>query len=260
MKDIDMMQDIRVEKVLAECRRIMELAHSKYGVKLEPKISFDLRGTTAGMAGYKRNSLTGEFTTRLRFNIDMITGNSFDAIYTNTIPHEIAHLVCYANPHLGKNHNIGWKRVCRALGGNGVRCHSESVHFAKGNTWQYTGNLGTKITISDVRHRKIQNGTRFIGRKTGEVFDRNCDVVLLNAAKNSRPVTPPSVTPKVREGVGSRKSAPTRTSAVRQWIKDMIAAGRNQFWCENNCGLVFGIPHSQGRSYVKTQWVRAHMV
>jgi predicted SprT family Zn-dependent metalloprotease len=46
-----------------------------------------------------------------------------DEALKDTIPHEMAHLVCYKKPDLGNKHNAGWKAVCLALGGNGKQYH-----------------------------------------------------------------------------------------------------------------------------------------
>jgi predicted SprT family Zn-dependent metalloprotease len=40
----------------------------------------------------------------------------------DTVPHEIAHFVCQVKG-LGKNHDEGWRKVCRELGGNGITCY-----------------------------------------------------------------------------------------------------------------------------------------
>ena len=115
----------RREAILTRCYEIFRRAEAQYGVNLgRVEILFNLRGRVAGMACCRRNRFSGAPATdlKLRFNVDMIAGDGYDHILNDCVPHEIAHLVCYANPQLGANHDRGWKRVCVALGGNGERC------------------------------------------------------------------------------------------------------------------------------------------
>lgn len=74
------------------------------------EISYDLKGQTAGYAIRRNNSFY------LKFNKSALEID-FKDMSENTIPHEVAHIVCMANPKLGNGHNRGWKNVCVRLGG-----------------------------------------------------------------------------------------------------------------------------------------------
>jgi len=115
-------------------------------------IRFDLKGRAAGMACRRANAY------HMRFNAEMMTRDAFDHVLNNTVPHEIAHIVCMMNPRLGRNHDAGWTRVCRLLGGNGERCHSEDVVYGKGNTYEYVTDRGHRVRVSGAIHQKIQRG------------------------------------------------------------------------------------------------------
>jgi hypothetical protein len=122
-------------------------------------IRFDLKGRAAGMACRRANAYY------MRFNADMLTRDAFDHVLNNTVPHEIAHIVCMMNPKLGRNHDAGWTRVCRLLGGNGERCHSEEVVYGKGDTYEYTTDRGHAVRVSSTIHRKIQRGVEYAWRQ-----------------------------------------------------------------------------------------------
>jgi len=131
-------------------------------------IKFDLRGTCAGQACVRNNQYY------MRFNTDMMKadGSAWNHLYNNTVPHEIAHLVCFYF-RLDRGHGRNWQWLCMQLGGNGERCHKEEVQYARGLTYYYTTRNGGVVAMSSVRHRRIQQGTvyRF---KDGSAIDRAC--------------------------------------------------------------------------------------
>jgi len=153
----------RIEQVRKRCTEVIANIKTLYGIDCSNvQIRFDLRGRVAGMAGCRFNFFGGStFDHFVRFNVDMIANDSYDHIINDTVPHEFAHIVCYMNPLLGRNHDAGWKKVCMALGGSGERCHSEKVSYAKGKTFQYLTTVGRLVTVSENRHRKIQSGVTY---------------------------------------------------------------------------------------------------
>ena len=130
-------------------------------------ISFNLRGKSAGTAHARINRLTREaWDFRLRFNQEAFCLD-WEGMMNDTIPHEVAHLVCYARPDLGNNHNSGWKRVTRSLGGSGDRCHRLKLTPARRTvTHWYRATCGTVVPVSSVMHGKIQRGSTRIIRRT----------------------------------------------------------------------------------------------
>lgn len=158
------------QQVLERCKVVAARAKELYGLDLDNvRISFDLRGRAAGKAGGRGYRLPGS-AYYVKFNRDMLTREAFNHVHDSTVPHEYAHVVCYMKPELGKNHDYGWARVCRALGGTGARTHNEEVVFGKGITYEYTTNRGHQVRVSDKRHRYIQGGgTLRYRRGYGEV-------------------------------------------------------------------------------------------
>jgi predicted SprT family Zn-dependent metalloprotease len=116
------------------------------------KVAFFSKGRTAGWAKY------GIWT--VEFNEHQMAETT--AIRDLTVPHEIAHMVCYYTG-LGKGHNAGWKRVCRILGGDGKRCYDAAergVTFKLGRrTREYKYDNGvTSVWLGASRHKKLQLG------------------------------------------------------------------------------------------------------
>ena len=144
----------RYEAMRQRTKEVLALAEQLYGVKIDPAISFNLRGRVAGWAGCKLCSTGRQYS--LRFNCELIQGKHFDDMVNLTVPHEVAHLVCYARPDLGSKHDAGWRRVCLALGGNGQRCHNYEV-AVKGR-WDYITDRGNKVSVTRRHHTIVQSG------------------------------------------------------------------------------------------------------
>ena len=208
--------------VLEKCKRVLETASTLYNLDLSKVgIRFDLRGRAAGMA-CRRGT-----TYYIRFNHDMLGREAFDHLINDTVPHEIAHIVCFMNPCLGSNHNYGWEQVCRSLGGTGNRCHREEIVFARGKTFEYTTTHGNKIRISEQRHRRIQQGQVLWYRNNLGSINKECaySIVGMQGRTLAEPVvktkpatvvppepTPTPVTrvPVVAPIVGESKAAISR--------------------------------------------------
>jgi len=261
----------RRKAIEIRCDEVFRKAEALYGVDLsKTAILFNLRGRVAGMACCSRHRLINggkAYDLRLRFNTDMIVGDGYEHIINDCVPHEIAHLVCYAKPELGDNHNRGWQRVCVALGGNGQRCHTEKVLMAKGNTYRYVTSTGAEIQLGDRHHAKIQAGVVLHAHRKlgGGSITRQSQYVIVGV--NGRPIAPADVTAPVMKPspVTTATAQPeikpqagvARTVLVRAWIRSMVSQGHSKNYCEDMCGRVFGMAKAQGKSYVMTQWVRA---
>jgi predicted SprT family Zn-dependent metalloprotease len=166
--------DERRAMIEARVNELISLAEVKFGIKLPPvEIRFDLRGRIAGQAAMKYRSYrdnTPYFY--VRFNVDMMINDSWDHLYGNTIPHELAHIVCFYRGS-DSGHGKIWRHTCIQLGGSGSRCHNEKIVYSRGNTWHYVTTSGETVRLSDIRHRRVQAGQIYIYREAGRV-DNTC--------------------------------------------------------------------------------------
>jgi predicted SprT family Zn-dependent metalloprotease len=105
--------ELRKQMVLSKIKELVARAEATYDIKLPLlDIRFDLKGRAAGMAVQRG----GQYA--MRFNATMMLNEAWDHIINNTVPHELAHIICMYAPRYGKGHDSGWKRVCASLGGN----------------------------------------------------------------------------------------------------------------------------------------------
>lgn len=167
------MQD-RFDAIRSKTAQVLAKAEALYGVKIEPQILFNLTGRTAGYASCRFCMFTRKAQDfKLRFNREIIQGKHFQDMMDNTVPHEVAHLVTYARPDLGRKHDTGWRLICLALGGNGNTRHNYET-TPKGGGITYRATCGTEVTVSKLIHTKIQAGQGRVLRKTRGRVDRFC--------------------------------------------------------------------------------------
>lgn len=235
-------------KVLKRTQELLKLAGERYGLDTSMvKIRFDLRGCASGQAGC-RVGIDRTYDHYIRFNVQMIANGGFDHIYNNTIPHEIAHVICYMNPSLGRKHNEGWRRVCIALGGKGDRCHSEEVVYARGDTYTYTTTSGHKLNVSQQRHMKIQRGARYTFRGKGSV-NNTCDWTryMVAAETNTVPV--------------ERKTIEHKTGTKAAQVRALIAIGKSENKDQDaviaSVIEALNMNKTMARTYVQGNWNKA---
>lgn len=152
---------MQLSQFTEKTREILKLAFDKYNISIDPNnvdITYDIKGRSAlGRARYNRNT----HRYQIQFNPQAIVVNHDDMLY-DTMPHEIAHIVCFIRPELGKNHDAGWKRVCASLGGTPSRCAAKGLYTGMQASkvikrYEYDVN-GKIVKIGPKHHKVIQQG------------------------------------------------------------------------------------------------------
>lgn len=223
---------------------IAEYEHRHQGQKVpQIDIRFDLRGRVAGQAGRKG------WNYFMRFNRDMMLNQAWDHIINDTVPHELAHIICFANGS-DRGHGVFWKRTCRALGGSGETYHQEAVVYAKGRTFVYTTSTGATINLSETKHRKIQQGAAytFKDRNKGRL-DRNCSYSILGQ-QPTKEVPVQTLLPKAPTTAGSK------AELVRAIIRRCRATGGTERDAQSAAVKELGLTPSYARNCVKFNWGR----
>lgn len=144
------------EEFTKHVRAKLEEAVQRFGVKIDPNdvdVEYNINGRCAGRAIHRN----GKYT--LQFNAEAIEKH-WDEMVKDTIPHEVAHLVCFAAPIFGKNHDHGWKRVCRTLGGDDSRTHDMILTGSRDSVRRRYNYVveGHPIKVGPKHHAAIQNG------------------------------------------------------------------------------------------------------
>ena len=158
-------------KVIAKHQEVVALARKlfpSYANAPMPTVEFYDAGRSAGKCwGF----------TRIAYNTHVFS-QRVDRENDDTIIHEIAHAVANYT-RLGSGHNAGWKRICRALGGNGERCYQSQTIDIKAarnrKRYEYRATCGTVVMLSDVRHNAIvRKGKSYKLATTGGLIGTQC--------------------------------------------------------------------------------------
>lgn len=241
----------RIAQVRKKVAEVLYRAEQLYGLDMsQVAVRLDLRGRSAGQAGCRIGMGGKTYDHYIRLNISMINTVGFDHVFNETIPHEIAHVICYMNPSLGRNHDAGWRRVCQNLGGQGNRCHEQEVVFAKGNTYTYTTTTGHKVNMSQRRHRSIQMGVVYNVRGKGQISKAcNWDRYVAAAETVAAPVE--------NKPAERAPAAGTKADQIRAKIAVAKANGIDQETVIQFAIMVLGMSKSLAKTYVKNNWNRA---
>lgn len=161
--------------------RIHEIADEKVALAIK-LFGVDI-GHTVVKVDINAGTFTGQARARYRsgdlpyFEIRLHTaylGMDDEEAVTDTIAHEIAHVVTYSNQKLGKNHDRGWQRICKMLGGNGERINTHNIPIQRKKQRVYVYFIGgEEIKLSKIRHNRLQSGYTSYSyrcRNTGQTF------------------------------------------------------------------------------------------
>lgn len=146
-----------------EIRDTLQLAFDLYGYDLHPTTSFDNMGRCAGRAVRE-----GYSTHKIRLNVQLLNDEYRDQLI-DTIRHEIAHLVTYFNPRLGKGHDAGWKRVAASLGAKPERCHQLPLKKVRRTRKAIYDVRGNEIPVGLTVHKRIQSGRSYRLKGGGQI-------------------------------------------------------------------------------------------
>ena len=150
------------QRVIARIKEVNQVASDLFGVDIADRLAIDIRncGQAAGKASCRR---FGNQVTNLTIilNEQLVNEQHVNKLLKETIPHEMAHLVCFVRPDLGRNHNRGWQRVCVMLGGSGDRCHRYDLQKARRTRKAVYDINGRVMDIGLTIHKRIQSGRSY---------------------------------------------------------------------------------------------------
>lgn len=241
------------QQVLAKCSAVSARAKELYGVDLSKVgIRFDLKGRVAGYACAR--GFLGSRTYFMRFNYDMLMRGDAEVLrdmIEDTVPHEIAHIVCFMKPQLGRNHDAGWASVARALGSTGNRTHDMEVVYGKGYTYEYTTCRGVTVRIGDRHHAAVQRGQTLRFRKNKGTISKSSaySVVGYQGRTLASPVVKqaaPAVTPAPIRPMVEYVPQPVAVPVPAKTAAPTFARGVSK---ADAARAIVRSGHTQGKSY-----------
>lgn len=160
-----------VDKAVADC---VARAERMFNVTIGAvRTNYKIRGART----IARATKLGHQLHMIGFNPKFVEADIND-ILSDTVPHEVAHLVCYANPALGRGHDTGWRRVAAALGcrprarAAANPAYTEVIAAAKAKRikYQYKLESGEILTLGSGYHAKLQKGKTYVVNANKEVL------------------------------------------------------------------------------------------
>lgn len=152
------------QAIIDKVNEVVALARIKFPnyVHPTPRIEFYTAGKVAGKA--RSDNL-------VKFNLTVFE-QDLPRFLNSTVPHEIAHIVCYMLK-LDNGHGKNWKTVCIRLGGNGKRCYSgEGLQFIcrTMKRYEHKATCGTVLMITARMHNQLMGGAnRTVVRTRGVI-------------------------------------------------------------------------------------------
>lgn len=234
----------RIQLVQAKIQTLITQWQTRQGETLpDIQVRFDLRGRCAGRAGRRG----GRYY--MRFNTHMMQNAAWDHVLNNTVPHELAHVICFVQG-TDSGHGSTWARVCRSLGGSGERCHSQEVTYARGQTYVYTTSTGQTIRLSSIKHGRIQQGATYTGRQGLGRIDSRCAYQVLGQTVS--PVAPVAAPRVATPATPARAVTGSRAAQVRAWIVQGLTQAQVYQLCRGQLGQT----DAQARQYWRTESVK----
>ena len=151
-----------LKAIEAKTRECVSLAEAHYGRTFEVgPVELSTRMTTA--AGKVNRCTMGT-----RYSLPIIQRNPLDAFLAQTVPHEVAHVVCLQVYPDARGHGREWQRIMRVVMGRpAARCH----RYTSGAEHSYRcGCEGREVYLSTVRHNRVRRGTAYSCRLCGEIL------------------------------------------------------------------------------------------
>lgn len=149
------MDTTRQNQIVQKVHELADKAAKLYNITMpEINVNFYLLGSKVARA-----SVTHDDRFLIDFNIDLLESDlDFESTITEAVPHEVAHIVCMANPSFGKDHDAGWKKVCVELGGSGsleLVTHKTSVYY------EYISTEGIVVHTCRAIYKRVETGENF---------------------------------------------------------------------------------------------------
>lgn len=146
-----MLEKTEIKKlILKQIKFYSDIAHSKGYNFTVPLIDWNLKGKIAGKAN----------ANLLKFNLELAFRN-LEKFLTNTVPHEMAHVLQRRQYPKSKPHGKEWVFFCKILTGKILeRCHSYDTSHCRKNSPSPLkfACLCKEHTLSPIRAQRIKRG------------------------------------------------------------------------------------------------------
>lgn len=163
MSELTLSQEQK-HQIVTQTRKWLKTACRIWGREFpDIPVHFDLRGRTSGMYVVRGNLIGKE--RRIRFN-PAIFARHFDESCANTIPHEVAHHICYElHGRKTRPHGKEWRAIMHAFGLPAqatCKLDLSDIPQKQLKRFDYACDCG-EHQLTSIRHNRIKRGqSRYI--------------------------------------------------------------------------------------------------
>lgn len=146
---------MQVLRKLAESLRLAEIHFQRKFS--QPLVTYDLRGTKAGVAYLQQNAI--------KFNRTLLLENAEEFI-RQVVPHELAHLIVYQVFGRVRPHGKEWQGVMNHIFHLPAdTCHQFDTQSVQGQTFEYQCGCQTHFLTVRRHNRILKKGVDYLCRK-----------------------------------------------------------------------------------------------
>ena len=135
--------------------------------------------------------------------------------------------------------------------------------YARGGTYQYTTSTGETVNLSEAKHRRIQQGQRYVGKQGLGCIDHTCSYTKIGQSDSAKPYTKAEpVHTQLPKNLLPTDTAPspqnsTKAAQVRARISEAKIRGESELtviqWARDCLDMTAAL----AQTYVKNNWLRA---
>lgn len=157
-------------KFIDKANEVVKQANEMFNLNMRVTVKVDIRGNR--IAGQVRRDFLGNLILRLN---PKFCAEYEEETLNDTIPHEVAHLVCYALGLNKEGHGKRWQAISIKLGCNGKRCHNMKLSSSA----RYFVKLdGVDVEMTKGQYTKAKKGVSQYKHKSGAIINSNCEFFI----------------------------------------------------------------------------------
>ena len=160
---------------IAKVHEVMQKANEMYNIDIKLDVQVNIRGSR--IAGCAERKL-GVYRVRLN---PLFCQQQPEDMMNDTIPHEIAHIVCFALK-CDDGHGPKWKKIAKSLGSTGQRTCDLKIIDPKKTYYYVVFANGAKVDIGQVRYNQVMAGKKTYTHKVHGKINKDCKFEIVSGS------------------------------------------------------------------------------
>ena len=163
------------QQFINRVHEVMQKANEMYNIDIKLDVKVNVRG--ARIAGVAERKL-GVYRVRLN---PLFCQQQPEDMMEDTIPHEIAHIVCFALK-CDDGHGPKWRKIAKSLGSTGKRTCDLSIIDPKKTYFYVVFENGVKVDIGQIRYNQVMSGKKTYNHRLYGKINKDCKFEIVNGS------------------------------------------------------------------------------